>query len=986
MTQTASARAFDILTIQIERVMSFTTPLALVLLLALPAIFYIGWPRVAFRRRRDVSSLVLRSVIVALLVLALAGAQLIRSADRLAVIFLVDVSDSMSQTAKEAAFDYIRETLPSMGPDDLAGVVLFGANAVQERPLSGVRELGVIQAAPDTGNTDLAEAIRLGLGLFPAETARRLVILSDGYPTVGDTEAAAQLAAASNVEISYVPFASESAPEIQVSNVHVPSTLNAGQEFDLNLTITADVASPATITVYASGDLIHQEDVQLRAGTNNYTLGLQGSGAGFKDFRVQVDPAANDSFYQNNQLATFSRVIGPPRVLLLYVDPVEIEHLRPALEEAGLVVDALTPDQLPIGLVPLTQYDAVVMADVPATRLSQERMETLQSFVRDLGGGLVVVGGPDSYAPGGYFETPLEEMLPVSMQVRDQQRLPQLTIVYLIDRSGSMGVAGPSGVSNLELAKEAIIRSVDFLQPTDRAGIGSFDSQAYWLAEIQPVLDRQALQRFVATLRAGGGTDILAGMNLVSGVIGADPSDRKHIILLTDGGANSNGLVELAQRLKDEDGVTTSVIAIGEGAAPFLADMAAAGGGNYHTVEIIEQIPMIFTLETVLATRSYILEEPFLPQLASTSPIIEGIASAPTLLGYVATTPKVTAQTILTGPAPYNDPLLASWQYGLGRAVAFTSDAASRWASNWVTWSNFVRFWGQAVRWTITEGASEYIETRVITEGEQTRLVVDARDRDGAFLNGLDLSLSLVDPETRARLLPLRQVAPGRYETTFTPDLEGAYLLHLTGTGLVNGQEQQFDQTNGWVRSYSPEYDLDGQRGDGALLLASLADLTGGGDLTDAAAGVFAHNLGAQMATTPIWPWLLLVALLLLPFDIAVRRLIITRSDLIRLRVALLGRQIATQIPSERLSSLMGAKERGRERAESSGGVSGTVSALKSRREQARAEQITADSASQSPAGEGAAKPRFTPPSEFAPKPPDTNLAGALLKKRKDRE
>ncbi|MBZ0275322.1 MAG: VWA domain-containing protein, partial [Anaerolineae bacterium] len=477
--------------------MSFTTPLALILLLILPVMLYIGWPRHAFRRRRDITSLLLRGTIVTLLVFALAGAQMIRSADRLAVIFLVDVSDSMSPAAQEAELEYIRAALPALGPDDLAGMVLFGGNAVQERPLSNLRELGLVQGTPDTGNTDLAEAIRLGLGLFPADTARRLVILSDGHPTVGNTQSAAQLAAAAGVEISYAVFEPEASPEIQVSDVRVPSTLNAGQQFDLTLTISAEEAAPATVTVYASGDIIHREDVQLRAGTNNYTLALQGSGAGFKDFRVQVDPAANDGFYQNNQLSAFSRVIGPPRVLLLYTDPIEIEHLRPALEEAGLTVDALTPDQLPIGLVALTQYDSIVMANVSATRLSNDRMLALQSYVRDLGGGLVVVGGPESYAPGGYFETPLEEALPVNMQVRDQQRLPQLTIVYLIDRSGSMGTVGDSGVTNLELAKEAIIRSIDFLQPTDRAGIGSFDTQAYWLADIQPVLDRHALQQFV---------------------------------------------------------------------------------------------------------------------------------------------------------------------------------------------------------------------------------------------------------------------------------------------------------------------------------------------------------------------------------------------------------------------------------------------------------------------------------------------------------
>jgi len=177
----------------------------------------------------------------------------------------------------------------------------------------------------------------------------------------------------------------------------------------------------------------------------------------------------------------------------------------------------------------------------------------------------------------------------------------------VIDRSGSMGAVGLSGVENIELAKEAIIRSIDFLQPNDRAGVVSFDTLGYWIANIQQIGNRLALQRLVASLRTGGGTDILAGMNLVSQSIIDDPSDRKHIILLTDGGANPTGLVELSTRLNQDYGVTTSVIAIGDGSAPFLAEMAEAGGGNYHPVRIVEQIPLIFSQETVLATRSYIL-------------------------------------------------------------------------------------------------------------------------------------------------------------------------------------------------------------------------------------------------------------------------------------------------------------------------------------------------------------------------------------------
>jgi uncharacterized membrane protein len=958
--------------------MSFSTPLALVLLVCIPFVLYLGWPRQRFRRSRDTVSLVLRTLIMLLLVFALAGVQLVRSADRLAVVFLVDVSDSMGQAAQESALDYVRESLTSLAPDDEAGLILFGTNALVERPLSNLRELGTILSTPPTGNTDMEEAIRLAMGILPTDAARRIMILSDGRATIGDAESAAELAAATGIEISYVIFTREATPEVQVTGFEAPSTVNAGQDFDLTINIESEAATSATITVLASGEVIKRQAVELRAGTTNLTLPLTGGGAGFKDFQVQVEPAGSDGFYQNNQLSTFSRVIGPPRALLLYNSEEEIRYLQPALEQAGLTVDAMQPNELPIGLVGLAQYDSIVMANIAATPLPQERMEAIQSFVRDLGGGLVVIGGPNAYAPGGYFQTPLEEVLPLNMQVKDQQRLPRLTIAYVIDRSGSMGAVGTSGIENIELAKEAIIRSIDFLQATDRAGVVSFDSQGYWIANIQDVQDRLALQRLVASLRTGGGTDILAGMNLVAQDIINDPADRKHIILLTDGGANPTGLVELSQRLNTDYGITTSVIAIGAGSASFLADMAEAGDGNYHAVDIVEQIPLIFAQETVLATRSYILENSFVPSLSATSPIMNGITSAPPLLGYVATSAKQTAEVILRGPEPFQDPILASWQYGLGRSVAFTSDATARWGANWVSWGEYVRFWDQAVRWTITQGTTGNVETRVVMEGEQARLVVDARDDNGAFLNGLNLQLSVVDPLSQAALSPLRQVAPGRYEATFKPENEGAYILHVSGVS-EGDDSTTIDQTTGWVMSYSSEYDMGGA-GDGEAVLSSLAGLTGGRSLQDEPSQVFAHNLAAQAAATPIWHWFMLFALLLLPFDIAVRRLIVTRSDWQRLRRYIFGRG-TVEATSERISSLLGAKERGRQRAEDSGS---SVAALRSRRDQARSEQPSTTSTGESQPTD---KPRFTP-SVNPPIAPtgENNVAGQLLKKRKTRE
>lgn len=916
--------------------MSFTTPLALLLGLALLPVIYLGWPRLKYRRGRDIASLILRVVIVTLVTLALAGAQVVRATDKLAVVFLVDVSDSVGQPAREEQTAYIREALSGMQPQDEAAIITFGGDALVERAMSGVREVAALRSTPFTGNTDLQEAIELALALFPPDAARRIVILSDGLQTVGDAQSAAQRAAATGVEISYVQFARAPAPEVQLTDVRAPATVDAGQDFDLSVTIQAEEATPATLTVFAGGEIVHREVIDLRQGVTNYALSLRAGETGFRDFRVQIDPAAGDVFFQNNQLSTFTRVEGPPSVLLVANEDEDARYLTEALAELGLTVVQNRPDQLPVGLAALEQYQAVILADVPATQLSQRRMEILQTYVRDLGGGLVVVGGPNSYGVGGYFQTPLEETLPLDMQLRDQQRIPQLTIAYVIDRSGSMSAVGPSGVENIELAKEAIIRSVDFLQPSDRAGVISFDSNGYWIADVQPVFDRRGLQALIGTLRAGGGTDILAGYRLAAEALLADGSPRKHIILLTDGGSAPQGLVELSTNIYQSADITTSVIAIGDQAA-FLQEMATAGGGNYHFVDLVASIPTIFTLETVLATRSYIFEDEFAPTLSGLSPIMNGITEAPPLRGYVATTAKSTAQVILRGPGPYNDPLLAQWQYGLGRAVAFTSDATARWAADWVAWDGFARFWSQAVRWTITEGTDDNLEARIVMEGERARLIVDARDNDDQFLNGLRLESSLVAPDLNAERLLLQQVAPGRYEAEFTPGDEGAYLLRLAGE-LPDGTVV-LSPPSGWVMSYSLEYNLSPDRAD-ADLLSNLAALTDGRSLRGEPSAAFAHTLNAEVSLTPIAPLLLLLALLLLPFDIAVRRLLITRTDLQRARAALTPRRAAPAPAAERMATLMGAKARAQQMTDAASAAppapnpTATASALRERRAQ----------------------------------------------------
>ena len=396
-------------------------------------------------------------------------------------------------------------------------------------------------------------------------------------------------------------------------------------------------------------------------------------------------------------------------------------------------------------------------------------------------------------------------------------------------------------------------------------------------------------------------------------------STVKHVILLTDGGADPTGIAELVKQMHDENNITFSAIGVGADAAAFLPQLAEAGGGLYHFAADPASLPAIFTEETTLATRAYIIEEEFFPAAVNPSPILAGISQVPALLGYVGTTAKDSAQTILI--SDQKDPILASWQYGLGRAVAWTSDATGRWAKNWVTWDDFVRFWAQVVRSTINTGLHSNAEVRVTRNGDQATVTVDAQTDTGGYLNGLTMTVNVVGPDGSLQTLTLVQVAPGRYSGTFTPTAEGAYLVRVAGADptAAEGSQPPVAQTAGWVLSYSPEYQT---LAADPNALSRLASLTGGYVIGQDPAAIYTHDLPApRAATRPIWPALLLAAVLLLPLDIAVRRLVVTRYELERARLRLaawlarLRPAAAEPERAEQLSALLRAKNRAGTRA-----------------------------------------------------------------------
>lgn len=888
--------------------MSFGNPWALLLLAPAPLFFLVSRKQLIHLSalRRGVA-IALRLTIFVLLVLALADARWLRSADDLSVVFLLDHSDSMGNASKEAAQTFIREALAEKLPDDTAGIIVFGANAVvEESPRKGVSLAG-IASAPDTGYTNAADAVRLGMALFPPGSPKRLVLVSDGQNNLGDARAAAQLAAAAGIELSTLEIPAQTGPEVRLQTLSLPSTLYESEQFDLELAIESNLATATEVQIYADGQLIAQEPVTVRPGENRYLFPMMAGAQGFSTFQARLAPA-QDTQTPNNRLDAFSLVEGPLRVLVASVDPAEAAPLVSALDAAGLRPELVAPHQIPSDLPSLSDYAVAVLVNLPATALSPAQIELLQVYVRDLGRGLVAVGGPDSYGPGGYFQTPLEETLPVEMALKDRERLPGMSMFMVIDKSGSMDSAGTMGMGGprkVELAKEAIYRAVDFLAPWDRVGVVAFDNAARWVVRPEGVVNVGGIKDRVGTIRASGGTDILAGLSTAAGAMVEEESRVRHIILLTDGGADPTGIPELVDDLVAV-GVSISVVAIGDDAAPFLKDLAERGNGRFHLARDAGTIPQIFAQEATLALKAYLIEEEFTPKLTAPSPVLQGITALPNLRGYVATTAKQTAQTVLV--THQDDPLLAQWQYGLGRSVAWTSDATGRWAVDWLGWADFARFWGQTVRWTIVEAAGGNLETQVALDRERGvyRLTVEALDSAGNFLNDLRLQGTMVAPDLTSREISLAQVGPGLYQADLKPEEMGAYLLQILGReNSDEGGKLVSSATRGFVVNYSPEYAADN---DDPTLMADLAELGGGQTLSMREPGVvFAHTLPPVSGSRPLWPALLTAFVLILPLDVGVRRVIVGREEWLKLAKRLRGylpQPAATDVVSTAPSSV----------------------------------------------------------------------------------
>ncbi len=862
---------------------SFEAPLALLLLvpaMVLTIALYLGARRRLGAGRRRLALLVRTALLVAL-VFALAGFRIVLPVDRLATVFVVDLSDSVGNEGREDALAFLRETLDVIPPGDVAGIVAFGKEALVERLPSDLDEIDRLASTPVRSATDVGSALRLATALFPDDAQKRIVLLSDGNDTTGGGQAEAALAATRDIRIETRLIGLGASDEVLVERLITPSTSNLGDSVEAVAEIRSSVAQPATVRLFVNGDLADTQRMELGAGVTRVVFDIEPTEAGFHTFRVVVE-AARDTFSENDRADSNTIVKGEPRTLVLAGNEAVAAELVDALIAQRQKVDTMVPEALPTDFAALATYDSVVLVDVPRARLSDRQLAALQVYVRDLGKGLVMVGGPDSYGAGGYQRTPLEETLPVDMGVRDRQKQPDVALVVVIDQSGSMdachcntfeggqGGTGVGGVRKVDIGKEAILRAAAALTERDELGVVSFNEQAHWVVRTQPLGGVDDLQGQIAGLQPIGQTNIFAGLEQAVESLEDAVATRRHIILLTDGWSSSGQYDAILERMKTA-GITLSTVGAGGGSNPFLEGLATRGGGRFYDAANPSSIPDIFLKETQQVSGQQIVEEPFFPILTSSSPILRGLDEGlPRLRGYNGTTAKAAAQTVLV--TARDDPLLAQWQYGLGRSVAWTSDTTGRWARDWVGWNGFSRFFSQLVSWTFPGEETGGIEAGFDTRGGTTTLHVELVEEDGSPRDFYDTTAVIVGPDFVPSDVSLVQVAPGVYEAPLGEIDPGAYAIRVTQT---RPGASPLGRTVGLVAPTAAEYRV---LGPNEAFLASLRSATGG-SVIETPLDPWRHDLITTSRSTDLWPVLLVLALLLWPLDIALRRVSIGRRE-----------------------------------------------------------------------------------------------------------
>lgn len=882
----------------------------------------------------------LRILVAVLLIAALAEPNYLKLGKKLAVLFLVDGSSSISREESAEAIKYVNAAAEQRDKqrEDRAGVVVFGREAVGEvPPVAQPWHLQKFESVIQPDFTNLAAALEMAQATMPADCAKRVVIVSDGNANLGQAEEQAERLLQAGIGIDVVPIRYNRTGDVAVEKVVAPAEIAKGVPFDLRVVVNnvsnKPVSGKLTVVQEASGvrQTIADDEITLQGGKQVLTIRQQSAESGFFTYEAAFYPneKSNDQHVENNRATAFNRVLGKGRVLLVEdaTKPGKFDHVIKRLEAEELEV-VVRPSVAPFeSLADLQQFDTVILADVPrfttdgpneVNQISDEQIRTLVQNTERFGCGLVVLGGPSSYGAGGWANTELEKALPVDCQIKNLKVQLTGALVLVIDHSGSM-----SG-DKLMLSKAAAAETAKMLGPHDFLGVVAFDDAATWVVPLARNSSPDKTRKQIARIQEGGGTNMMPGMDTGYKALLNVESPVKHMIVMTDGQTGGDGYLPLARKMR-QAGITTTGIAIGPDAdRQLLADISREGGGKFYHVTQPRAIPRVFMHEARRVAMPLVHEDArgFSPQISYPGELLAGIPGPlPPITGYVMTTIKQSplVELLMTAPAQPapNNTVLAAWQYGLGRTVALTTDMGQRWATRWVEWPNYDKFLTQMVRWSMRRSQQdERLAMSVEARDGRVRVVVNALDEKQSHVNFLQLSGSLVKDKDPEVTVALEQTAPGRYVAEFDAEDAGNYYLAVSGSNATAPLRAAI--------SVPQTAEFDDRTSNDALLVQLAERVPRGGEagtviessrgLADTAGllgvNVFRPGVIPAVERTAMWPWAVLVAACLFWSDVFCRRVHVSFAWLGQYLSKLKLKQAGAEKPAadERLARLKDRK------------------------------------------------------------------------------
>ncbi len=874
---------------------SLDRPVWLWLLLTIPVIVAISMRSLAgLDRYRRITAIVLRSLVIAALAIALARIEYVKRNRNVAVMFVLDRSRSIPDELRTAAQNYIKQVAKHADRDDQLGVIGFDGEAdidlIPSRGGFDVQSFGMQQ---EGDRTDIAAGLRLAMAAFPQGYARRAVILTDGNQNVGDLKEEIENARAGGIAVDVVPLQYQYDNEILFDRITVPSHANRDTKVPVRLIVKSRRPAKARLTLYHGDEEVPLSDpiLTLTGGMkpDPFTIPIQLHAGGIHRFDARITPIPDsaDSIAENNKATAFTFVEDQGRVLILtQPGSTDDKVLFDALTREKVDVEMRGVDQFSVDLLSLQEHGVVILANVSADTFNEEQHKALASYVRDFGGGLIMTGGNEGFGAGGWIGKPLEEISPVSFEVKHTKKLPQGALAIIM-HSCEIARGDYWGV-------KVAVAAVETLSTLDYVGLIDYNFRVggpHWEVPMQLATNKPAIIQKVKAMQNGDMPSFEDLMSIVVRDMMKLPNvSQRHVIVISDGDPAPPKPQTIQQYVANQ--ITVSTVGIGYGSHVMdatLKSIAAQTGGRFYACKNPMQLPQIFIKEAKVVKRQLIDEHEFRPRLAYPSQTTQGlnITEIPPLGGLVITTPKPDALIPIVrhsddGP----DPVLAHWNFEMGKMVAFTSGWWPKWGADWASWEQFGKLWAQVVRWAMRQTGSADFDIVTRVEGTKGRVAIEALNKDASYLNFLHMEGLVVTPSAEKKKLEVTQTGPGQYEGTFDVSDHGNYLVSLHysdpehDAGMIN---------TGVSVSYSPEFR---ELGANVPLLQQAAERTGGRTLSlePDVKKVFSRDLPPSVSRQPVWRWV--IQWLLLPLfllDVAARRLASVAAMSIYVEIAIVA-------------------------------------------------------------------------------------------------